>query len=196
MVIGEDSGDLRLLSRTGHLGITRAFGQVGFKQGLKREEQVLSGAPQTYIWSRIALQEEMKQHFNDKMNRKAHKFARQSDVKSSFEQQRLSKVPSRPHLFLAMYSDSFTEALCDHPGGLLEETTGRPKQIITNCLSNETVLVLFSDVLRSNDYNCAVSADYLAQKQQNKFQFGGQCYGDNTSLILVDLENHSHPISP
>ena len=37
--------------------------------------------------------------------------------------------------------------------------------------------------------DCAVSAEKLAAKQVKKFLFNGQYYGDNTSLILVDLEN-------
>lgn len=199
MIIGEDSGDLRLLSSRGHIGITRAFGQVDFKRGINEEDYVVCGAPQTYIWARDTLQGEMQTRFEEKVSRKSSQLTSEVDVtvRSSFEQQRLEhKIPDRPRLFLAMYSDSFTEALCDHPRGELDAATKRPKQIITNCLSNETVLVLFSDVLRSNEFNCGVSAEYLAQKQQNKFQFEGKFYGDNTSLILVDLENLSHPPTP
>lgn len=199
MIIGEDSGELRLLSRRGHIGVTRAFGQVDFKKGVNEEDYVVCGAPQTYIWARDVIQEEMHRRFEETVSRKTSKLSSEADaaIRSSFEKERIErKIPDRPRLFLAMYSDSFTEALCDHPRGELDPATQRPKQIIANCLSNETVLVLFSDVLRSNDFNCGVSAEYLAQKQQNKFQFGGRFYGDNTSLILVDLENLSHPPSP
>ena len=100
-----------------------------------------------------------------------------------------STMTPKPRPFLALYSDSFTEALCDLPGSKKDENTYRPLQIIKNCLSNETVMVLFSEVLRSNNFNCATSAEILASKQAKKFLFNGKYHGDNTSLILVDLEN-------
>jgi serine/threonine protein phosphatase PrpC len=222
LVVGKESGELRILTQTGHLGVTRAFGQVSFKDGKEKKQHVVSASPDIYIWPREEIRTEMECKFEDWRNKQSSKVQQAHEAEaeagedgrgertqppqnmmnaatttaalSSFEVQRrennfMSTTDQRPRLFLAMYSDSFTEALCDHPEGLVDKETGRPTQIITNCLSNQTVLVLFRDVLKSNNYNCAVSAEQLAIKQQNKFQFNGSFHGDNTSLILVDVDN-------
>ncbi len=225
--VSEDTRDLRLVSDTASISITRAFGQVGFKQNEEVEEHVVCATPQLYIWSRAELMHEAEaamaadrdngidadgQIANGIISRNDGIVVSEGHLQTSdngetsgegissndtepvmrthFDLVQAEGVrPLRPRLVLALYSDSFTEALCDLPGSEKDENTYRPRQVIKNCLSNETVMVLFSEVLRSNSFNCAVSAEKLAAKQVKKFLFNGQYYGDNTSLILVDLEN-------
>lgn len=226
MMVAPDTLDLRLISDRSSIGVTRAFGQVIFKQNEERDEHVVCATPQLYIWSREELVQEVEaatprttpsecatneatagakdccddndndgdvnddDYGNDKDDSRSDTDSDTEPVmRTHFDEVKESSPPPTPRLFLALYSDSFTEALCDLPGSEKDETTHRPRQVIKNCLSNETVLVLFSEVLRSNKFNCSVSAEMLAAKQAKKFLFNGKYYGDNTSLILVDLEN-------
>ena len=96
-------------------------------------------------------------------------------------------IEEPPRLYLALYSDSFTEALMDHPTSQIDDKAGRRPQIIGNSLENEAVMVLFSTVLTELGYNAQISAQQLVEKQVKKFSFNGKYFGDNTSLILVDL---------
>ena len=77
----------------------------------------------------------------------------------------------------------------DHPTRQIDDKAGRRPQIIGNSLENEAVMVLFSTVLTELGYNAQLSAQQLVEKQVKKFCFNGKYFGDNTSLILVDLHH-------
>eukprot|EP01035_Chromulina_nebulosa_P018326 gene18326-24016_t len=89
--------------------------------------------------------------------------------------------------FLAIYSDSLTEALRDHRAGKIIPMTGRPEQVIGNFLTNEDALQFIFPILQSNNYSVDISAKEIALKQVKKFHMFNSFFGDNTSIVLVDL---------
>ena len=48
--------------------------------------------------------------------------------------------------------------------------------------------------LKKDDYNVELAASNLALKQVNKFNMYGSFYGDNTSILLVDLTAKFHEL--
>jgi hypothetical protein len=89
--------------------------------------------------------------------------------------------------YLALYSDSFTEALRDHRSGRIVASTGRPEQVIGNFLSNQETVEFLLYELKKNAYEVEVAAQDIAETQVHKFFMYNSYFGDNTSIILVDL---------
>ena len=184
-IVGRQSGERRLVSRNGNLGLTRAFGQVEFKLGVEEEQQIVNCQATVDVWNIRQVLAECSQPRTNHMRvdvidkNKSDNIEVDTDLEDN----------TGGRLYLALYSDSFTEALTDHPAGTID-STGRPTQIISNSLSNEDVMVFFSDKLQKCEYDVQRSADYLAEQQVNKFLFNGLYHGDNTSLVLVDLSKH------
>lgn len=170
IITSKENGELRVVTKRGHISLTRAFGQVDFKLNVDAEDRIVNACPQTYVWSREQLREE------------CHSIPRIDTLSGDV-------IEETPRLYLALYSDSFTEALMDHPTRQIDDKAGRRPQIIGNSLENEAVMVLFSTVLTELGYNAQLSAQQLVEKQVKKFCFNGKYFGDNTSLILVDLHH-------
>lgn len=153
--------------------MTRALGQYEFKKSTKMStlfssqekyhhihQQIVTCYPETYIWPLTSI---------------------------SKPQSSSTSFSSSCHCYLALYSDSFTEALRDHRSGRIISSTGRPEQVIGNFLNNHETLEFILYELKKHHYDVEVAAQDIAETQVHKFYMYNSYFGDNTSIILVDL---------
>ena len=92
-----------------------------------------------------------------------------------------------PRLFLALYSDSFTEAVIDSLTAPIDPITNRPPQLIANTVPHDQVVFRLSAALQRQEYHATRAATQLCRSQVGLFRIGGAYCGDNTSLILAAL---------
>jgi serine/threonine protein phosphatase PrpC len=93
-----------------------------------------------------------------------------------------------PESYLILCSDSFTEKIIDSPKGD-KDMYGNIEKIIANRGSHQDIINHIHPILVEQDYNIESTAHLAVHQQTMKFynyQYGKFC-GDNTSLILVDL---------
>jgi len=154
-------GDVRMRSPSGRstVSVTRALGQYEFKAGLHPSQYTVTSKPECYCWNKA----ELKMRCDD---------------------------PQASRLFLSLYSDSFTEAVVDSnlPPPANAAPNDRPRQIIANTVPHEAVVGHMALCLRNENYHASRTARYLAEKQVAKFLINDYYCGDNTSLLLVSLD--------
>ncbi len=101
----------------------------------------------------------------------------------------LSAIPEidiwerKPNTYLILCSDSFTEKLIDAKGG-------RHEKLIANHGTHAEIASEIHTVLQESEFNLEVAVSLAVHKRTMKFynwEYGIYC-GDNTSLILVELE--------
>jgi serine/threonine protein phosphatase PrpC len=97
-----------------------------------------------------------------------------------------SNSNNNKRILMALYSDSFSEAVVNNPLGD-KEASGRPRQIIQNILPNTVIAKYFASVYNDSYGDLDIAARSIASRQTSKFLFDGKYHGDNTSIVLVDL---------
>jgi len=98
-------------------------------------------------------------------------------------------------MMLALFSDSLTEEIGLHPSGRIL-ANGKPERIIQNSLTNEDVLKKIGKSLVDHDFDISAAVRDCVETQAKKFLSpSGNHQGDNTTLILVDLDSEEKPIA-
>lgn len=161
IVSSNEFGDMRVQSGRGQLTVTRAMGQYEFK----------------------------KDNLDD-ISKHVVTAEPQVYIWPRYEYD-MNGIRSNRFDFLTLYSDSFTEALRDHRSGKILSQTGRCEQVIGNFLTNQEALLFIDYELRKNNYDVITTSSKVVLKQVNKFFMYDNFFGDNTTIILVDLRDNN-----
>lgn len=203
VVSNPEYGDFRMCSpkRTSTVSVTRALGQWDFKAGagiVNSAHYTVTSKAQVYTWSKESLLQGLSAQpvpaacvggvgVGAGVGEEEGGGASMASGDETEEGINTSVLEPAPRLFLALYSDSFTEAVIDSLTAPPDPITNRPQQIIANTVPHDQVAFRLSAALQRHDYHATKAATQLCRAQVDLFRIGGAYCGDNTSLILAAL---------